>query len=250
MSASPSHNSAAVWASAGVTDVGLCRAHNEDALLDRCDLGLWAVADGMGGHERGEVASALLCDGLARVQGDLPLADAVDSVDDVVDDINRQLVAMAATLPGGGIIGSTLVALIARGEFAACVWAGDSRLYRLRNGQLEQMSEDHSLHAQMRARGKEEEPSMSNVITRAVGASAELYLDVDLLELRAHDRYLLCSDGLCNELNPEVLARLLGDGTSAEAARHLVDSARRCGGRDNITAVVADYSPPERRPAT
>jgi protein phosphatase len=229
------------WASAGVTDVGLHRAHNEDALLDRSDLGLWVVADGMGGHERGEVASAMLCEGLASVPADADLAEAVDAIDDLVEDINARLLDMGAALPGGGIVGSTLVMLVARGEFAVFMWAGDSRVYLLRENRLSLLSEDHSLHTQQHARGEPTDPSTSNVITRAVGASSALHLDLDLLRLQERDRFLLCSDGLCNEVNDGRLMELLLHGSAAEAAHRLVESARESGGHDNITALVADY---------
>lgn len=229
------------WSSCGVTDTGLHRSHNEDALLDRSDLCLWAVADGMGGHERGEVASAMLCQGLAAVSPDASLASLVDSIDDVVDSVNGQLVAMGAGLPGGGIVGSTLVVMVACGDFAVCLWAGDSRLYRLRQGTLSLLSEDHSLYSQLRMEGMADESSASNVITRAVGASDMLCLDMDIFVLQPHDRYMLCSDGLYNELDDNTLYRLLNDGSAYEAAHRLVSAARDNGGHDNITAVVADY---------
>lgn len=232
---------AARWFSAGVTDVGLHRAHNEDALLDRRDIGLWAVADGMGGHERGEVASSMLCEGLAALPADLSLADAVDAVEDVVIAVNERLVTLGRSLVGSGIVGSTLIALIAREAFAACLWAGDSRLYLLRDGRLRLLSEDHSLQAQMHALGEAPDPAVSNVITRAVGASEQLFLDVDLFALQPRDRFLLCSDGLSNELDSAALEQLLAVGDPCESARRLVESARLSGGHDNITALVADY---------
>jgi len=221
--------------------VGLHRAHNEDALLDRSDLGLWVVADGMGGHERGEVASAMLCEELASISGDSSLAEAVDTIDDIVEDINQRLLAMGSALPGGGIVGSTLVTLVARHDFAACLWAGDSRLYLLRDGRLVLLSEDHSLHARQIALGQAVDPGVANVITRAVGASPELFLDVDLFQLQARDRFLLCSDGLCNELDHGTLMEHLADGSAGDVARRLIDAARHSGGRDNITALVVDY---------
>ncbi|MEM6483552.1 MAG: protein phosphatase 2C domain-containing protein [Pseudomonadota bacterium] len=236
---------ASAWQSAGVTDMGLRRQHNEDAFLDSPDSQLWAVADGMGGHDRGELASAMVCEALGRIRGD-SLLDVVDAADDAISSVNTQLLDIASELAtekgGTGLIGCTVVALIAREPLAVCLWAGDSRIYRLRGRVLEQVTEDHSLAAESASASSDSPPVSRNVITRAVGASAELVLDVESLDLQSGDRFLLCSDGLTNELSDEYLRQALSnDSASAVVARQLVDAANHAGGRDNVSALVVDY---------
>lgn len=229
------------WRCAGITDVGKLRKHNEDALLNRADLGLWVVADGMGGHQRGEVASALLCAELARIPGNLSLAGAVDAIDERTLEVNARLVAMAAEMDEGAVIGCTLVAMVARGAFCACLWAGDSRLYRLRQGQLYLLSEDHSPNSHYGSAGDTVTSVKSNFITRAVGADSSLHLDVDCFALEVRDRFLLCSDGLSDEISDSGISTLLAGGDCDESAERLVAEALRNGGRDNVTAVILDY---------
>jgi serine/threonine protein phosphatase PrpC len=133
--------------------------------------------------------------------------------------------------------------MLARGNTGVCLWAGDSRLYRLREGQLTQMSEDHSQINEMIAKGlltREEAKRhpAGNVITRAVGALDTLYLDVTVFELRAGDVYLLCSDGLYGAVNEERITQRLADGTVDAAAQGLIDDALAARARDNVTVVA------------
>ena len=234
--------SSGCWESAAATDVGQVRKLNEDAYLDRPDLGIWAVADGMGGHESGEVASAMLCSSLAELPHSCSLADAVDFVDSCVERVNRDLVAMAVERDTGGVIGSTLVALVARGEHAVFLWAGDSRLYRRRNGQLQQLTDDHSLVEESRGRVPESTHINSNIITRAVGADREIILEVERMLLLDGDRFLLCSDGLNRDMDDSDIAGLLDPGLPAAVSSALVAKAVAAGGGDNITALVAQYT--------
>lgn len=229
------------WNSAAVTDVGQVRQLNEDAFLDRPDLGLWAVADGMGGHSSGDVASDMLCTALSALPPHCPLSAAVDFIDSCAEKVNDQLLTMASERNAGGVIGCTLVALVARGPHAVFLWAGDSRLYRLRDGQLEQLTDDHSLVEE--ARGRVADPSQinSNIITRAVGADQQLVLELESALLEEGDRFLLCSDGLNRDLDDAGIARLMAVGVPASASAGLVAQAVRAGGGDNITALIADY---------
>ncbi len=239
------------WQSAGASDTGLVREHNEDSLLDRPDLGLWVVADGMGGHSSGDFASQTLCSELSKLPGHLTLADAVDFVDDTCLLINEQLVNLANQRGGGTVIGTTVVALVARQSTAICLWAGDSRLYRLRGGTIEQISQDHSYLSQPE---QEEHPEIAathgHIITRAVGAATDLHLDLEAVQLAEGDRYLLCSDGLTNELNLENLQQTLAQGSAEECCQRLVQQAVTAGGRDNATALVADFGQLRREQAT
>ena len=229
------------WDSAAVSDVGQVRQLNEDAYLDRPDLGLWAVADGMGGHSSGDVASDMLCTTLAGLPADCELSEAVQFIDDSVEQVNSDLVALADRRGSGGVIGCTLVALVARGPHAVFLWAGDSRLYRLREGALAQLTDDHSLVEESRSMLADTSAINSNIITRAVGADHSLVLELEGLHLRGGDRFLLCSDGLNRDIDDPDIAGLLGGGAPALVSQTLVDTAVRAGGHDNVTALVADY---------
>lgn len=218
------------WVSAGSTDVGMVRRQNQDCFLNRPDLRIWIVADGMGGHERGDIASQMLCGAFDQIPREGSLASVVDYIDDRVLEVNNKLLNLFLSTDINSIVGSTIVVLVARGPYAVCLWAGDSRLYRLRGTSMVQLTDDHSLVEQ------------SNVITRAVGAGEDLILDIDAYELREGDRFLLCSDGLNKELDDREISRLLSSvKCSTACSKKLVENARNAGGTDNITAVVADY---------
>lgn len=238
--------------SAGWTHVGR-RSHNEDAWRARADLGLFVVADGLGGYEGGEVASQCVVEAFSgfceRVTKD-PEATWPHRPrrghcreEDLL--LNCTLLAQRAVLSRrvGQLreMGSTVVALALGARSAAVAHVGDSRLYRLRDGRLEALTRDHSILEEMREAGVETpgrgESPYGHVITRALGTrNAEP--TVRRLEVRAGDVYLLCSDGLYEPLGPERLASRLGQGRAAEVAEQLVQEAYAAGGRDNITALV------------
>lgn len=234
------------WNSAARTDPGARRAHNEDAVLDRAGIGLWCVADGMGGHEAGDVASAAVVDDLRGLHLDPDPADAIDQVDETLMAVNDRLRAWSASELDGRTLGATVVVLLARGALGACLWAGDSRLFRWRGGELQQLSTDHSEVQQLLdsglidAREADHHPRAS-VITRAVGATEQLHADTVLFSVAPGDRFLLCSDGLYNELPFDELERHLADSAGPErVARTLLDAALERGARDNVSVVVAD----------
>ena len=167
------------------TDVGMVRQHNEDAFLARPDLGIWAVADGMGGHSAGDLASEMIVGRLGELHYQPRLGLAVDEVETVLEEINSTLRSLAISR-AAATIGSTVVTLLIRGAHAVCLWAGDSRLYRLRDAQLEQLTQDHTLVADLVARGalgaeQAANHPQSNLVTRAVGAVEGLKLDLDIL---------------------------------------------------------------------
>jgi serine/threonine protein phosphatase PrpC len=202
------------------------------------------VADGMGGHEAGEVASQLLVNGLTALELPADLARARDVLEAAIQRCHREVIDYARRHHRGQTVGSTVVAMLAAGSAAVCVWAGDSRLYRVRDGQLQQLTEDHSYVAELLRQGAltPEEASRhpsSNIITRAVGAATELVLDVTEFEVRPADTYLLCSDGLYNETSPEELLQALSAGDLWLSSVQLLQQSLAREARDNITFVAA-----------
>lgn len=231
------------WESHALTHQGAVRTMNEDALLARPKDGFWAVADGMGGHDAGEVASNMITGSLEKIPCNVPLPDLVDSLEDSLLDVHQRIRQYSRAQCDGRTVGSTVVSMLVRGELGVCMWAGDSRLYRLRDNRLEQISEDHSQINEMIARGllrREEARNhpASNVITRAVGAMETLYLDMTLFELRPGDIYLLCSDGLYGAVPQDMIVQRLQEPSVDQCAQHLIDDALHNGARDNVTVVA------------
>lgn len=240
MTDSPTH---AHWVSHGITNIGAVRKINEDAFLDRADLGVWAVADGMGGHAAGDVASQTVVERLEQLPGNSKLSTLLDAAEDRLYEANRKLLTLAMHQKER-TIGSTVVALLARGRYAACVWAGDSRLYRIRGRSIEQMMQDHAMIEELVASGmitRAEAAShpQANRITRAIGAMPGLFLDVELFALEAGDIYLLCSDGLYKELDDQEIARTLGG--DVHAVDRLIMFALERGAHDNVTVVAVQF---------
>lgn len=227
------------WTSAARTDVGLVRSRNEDACLDEPQRGLWAVADGMGGHAFGDVASGAVVAALAGMPASSSLAEAIETTRVRLEQVNTMLRTQAQTRQVH-VIGSTVVVLLARGAEVACLWAGDSRIYLYRHGRLQQLTRDHSQLEALRARGDEIAASIAspNMITRAVGAADTIAFDMANLSARDGDIFLLCSDGLSTPVGEDAIAAALAPGDPARAAQELVQLALASGGRDNITVVV------------
>ena len=229
---------------AGATDVGLVRAHNEDNYLT--DDRLFAVADGVGGHKAGEVASQTAVDTLKREFSE----PTTEGLIDAVKTANRTVWDLAEANPDQRGMGTTLtaVALVEEEgeERLAVINVGDSRAYLLQHGELEQLTEDHSLVEQLVREGQltPEEAQVHpqrSIITRALGLDPEV--DVDSWELTPYkgDRILLCSDGLTNEVSDGQIASTLRTVSDPqEAAHQLVQEARDHGGSDNITCVIID----------
>jgi len=229
-----------LWTSVGRTDVGLVRKRNEDAHLVHPRYDLWAVADGMGGHAFGDFASSAVVDALAGLPPPANLADFIALARDRLERVNESLRLEARTrlVP---VIGSTVVALYACGSEAACLWAGDSRIYLFRQGRLQQLTRDHSQLEALKDSGVDLTVTAAspNMITRAVGAADTIEFDVTTLPVRDGDVFLLCSDGLSTPVDEAAIAATLAPGDCARAASELIALALANGGRDNITVVVA-----------
>ncbi|MFO0603844.1 MAG: protein phosphatase 2C domain-containing protein [Polyangiales bacterium] len=230
------------------------RSNNEDAFLAEPSLGLFAVADGMGGYEGGEVASGLAITAMRGFYKRLARDDNATwpfGLDPSLGlDENALAVAMrvadaeVSSQKRGRLssMGSTVAAVAVRGGHVAIGHVGDSRVYRLRDGALAQLTRDHSLYEEMRATGMELPPRErfphANVITRALGMCARQGPEVSGEALRAGDVYLLCTDGLLETLDEARIGEVLASGDPEAACEDLVTEAFERGARDNITAVV------------
>lgn len=224
------------------THVGLRRKINEDSVFADPDRGLWAVADGMGGHDAGEIASTMVVDALRC----LPAAADIDALAaqavDALGQVNRELINLARS-GGQRTIGTTVVGLaVANGSYR-CFWAGDSRAYRLRDGEIERVSRDHSLvqnlvDAGMLKPEEAESHENANLITRAVGAAETIEVEVVSGDARPGDRFLLASDGLTRVVRDDELAAELGRGALAQAADNLIETVLARGAPDNVSLVI------------
>ena len=232
------------WNSRGITNVGSVRKNNEDAFLHRPDLGVWVVADGMGGHAAGDVASGMVVEQLTQLPPNGGLPEMIDTAEDGLLEVNRKLLTLAVDQKER-TIGTTAVVLVVRGRFAACLWAGDSRLYRIRGKQIEQLTQDHAMVEDLIESGllsREEAAShpQANRITRAIGAMPGLFVDVELFAPKAGDIYLLCSDGLYKEMSDEDICKTLKG--NEQAVDKLIELALDRHARDNVTVVAVKFA--------
>ncbi|MDD5629368.1 MAG: Stp1/IreP family PP2C-type Ser/Thr phosphatase [Elusimicrobia bacterium] len=252
-----------VWEFSGRTDAGCVRSNNEDSFGIDADLGLLVVADGMGGHNSGEVASELVVstvrDEARRVLGgpassEPEPGDGVPSarcrrLEGFIKTANTLIYGKGRAFPKDAGMGTTVVAVLADGKSLSVAHVGDSRLYLFRGGVLTQLTEDHSLVGDQLRRGlitpeAAAHSALQNILTRAVGAEPEVLVDVAEHAVRPGDVLLLATDGLDKMVSDAELARVLARGLSPyEAADRLVDMARQAGGTDNITVVCGRLGP-------
>jgi type VI secretion system protein ImpM len=221
--------------SAGASDVGRVRTVNQDSMLERTDAGLWAVADGLGGHQNGEVASQMVCDALADFVPPASFEQLIASAGDRLREVNDYLARAAARSNQPVLSGSTVVTLMVRGTRCAVLWAGDSRVYRARDGRLEQLTRDHSLVPEPQGL-----TSQSNVVTRAIGGEATLTLDVARDRVRAGDRFLLCSDGLTRIVPDAQIQHWMRHQDIQASVEGLIDATLAAGAPDNVTALIVE----------
>jgi serine/threonine-protein phosphatase Stp1 len=232
------------WRSAARTDTGKVRARNEDAFLALPEQGLWVVADGMGGHQNGALASRLIVEQLAELpQGDLQ--QRLGELRQALHRLNHRLgqeLTVTADRPDT-VIGSTVVALLLDGDRAACVWAGDSRCYLWRGARLYQLSRDHSLVQQLideqgLAPQEAARHPAAHALTRAIGASETQQLDNHELDVLPGDVFLLCSDGLYQGVSADELGACLNLPSPHLAVERLFQRVLDGPARDNLSAVV------------
>ncbi len=227
------------YSSAGLTDTGRVRPTNQDAYLARDGACLWVVADGMGGHRDGDVASRMVCEALQGFEPSAKLEGSIDTLRRRTGEVNARLYAAAVRAINPIQSGTTVVMMVAHGTSCAILWAGDSRAYRLRDHTLVQLTTDHTWAAELQLADALAEEA-DHAITRAVGGEATLQLDTRRDRVRLGDRYLLCSDGLTRELSSARITQLLGTGSVDEAAKALIDATLAHGAHDNVTVIVVD----------
>ena len=225
------------------TDVGLRRKVNEDSLLVRTERGLWAVADGMGGHDAGDVASSSVTASLLELPDAENLDELVESAVAALKQVNQDLIVLAGAKGTDKSIGSTVVGLaIANGQFR-CFWAGDSRGYRIRDRQIVQLTRDHSLVQDLVDSGMLQPDEAidhpnSNIITRAVGVAEELRVDTVSGDVQRGDQFFLATDGVTRLISDEELAAELSSNPPAHAARNLIETVLARGAPDNASLII------------
>jgi len=231
------------WFSCAATELGHVRKVNEDSYLDSREQSLWVVADGMGGHSRGDRASQCVIENLYE------FVEAADAQKNLEDLLKRLAAANDACrqASAGQVMGSTVAVLYLHKDTAYLLWAGDSRIYRNRQGEFSQLTDDHSLVQELHRLGEltaeeaENHPS-SNVITRAVGVADKIDIQVRKVDLQPGDRFLVCSDGLFKDVKPSEIEANLAAPAPRQALEKLVALALRRGGTDNVTGIVVQVA--------
>ncbi len=228
----------------GLTEIGKVRKHNEDAIGLYDDAQIWVVADGMGGHEAGDYASQRIVEAIQEIAPG-GLLERVEAMENTLQMVNTELVEKAKA-NGGKTIGSTVIACVADTQHAVIAWAGDSRAYLFRAGELEQINEDHSFVGELVRAGTitEEEAEAhpaANVVTRAVGGDTRLCVDYQYEELRPGDRIMLCSDGVSKEISASTIADLLGSTADPKQACDEISAAVFAArASDNLSVIVIE----------
>lgn len=235
------------WNTSSDTNVGMVRKVNEDSIMSNTEVGLWAVADGMGGYEAGDVASNMIVKSLADIETHQNLSLFVDAIEDKIIDVNNRILEYSEIMHDGRILGSTIVSLLIKGQVGVCLWAGDSRLYLLRNNQLQQLSRDHSHVQDLIDQGSItldealNHPD-ANVITRAVGTSEELCVDIRAFNVQVGDTFLLCSDGLYNSVDEDDIEYHMQSHDVDNAVKLMIVKALENGAPDNVSVVLVKSS--------
>jgi protein phosphatase len=229
----------------GRTDPGKVRRCNEDAILLRDDAGLWAVADGLGGHSAGDYASGLIVERLAALRRPDDLCDFVDAIEDVLEDVNAELLRVAESR-GGDLIGSTVVVLVHDGDVALCGWVGDSRGYCFDQRRLRQITVDHVHGARDDithfAGSQTQGQPPAGALTRAVGAQPLLFVDWTIAGSGDDTTFVLCTDGVNKEIGDEELDLECGRARDPQAlVRRLFELALSRAARDNVSAIAVQF---------
>lgn len=228
--------------SAGRTETGKVRKHNEDAILVRDDVGLWVVADGLGGHTAGDYASSMIVERLGALTRPGSIFDFTEAIEDCLAQVNADLRLHAAER-SADLVGSTVVVIIHTPDFMLCGWVGDSRGYCFEDNCLRQITSDHvndSRDSATSGDGEAEAPKAgAEALTRAVGAEDSLFMDWVVAPNRSEVQFLLCSDGINKEISDaELEAEFQRNLAPTELLDGLFDLALSRGARDNVSAVI------------
>jgi len=231
------------YSSAQFTHTGAVRDHNEDAYVAFPEDGLWVVADGMGGHQAGEVASRLICDTVCSERQRHGSSMSVDDLEQAIYLANQRIRKYGDEQLPGATLGSTMVALKITDDRYNILWIGDSRAYLLRESRLQRLSKDHSQVADLVEQGvlSEEEAEshpLANVITRALGVETDPAIDSVEGKVLPGDRFLLCTDGISREFEREELEQFLMEEPIDDINQALRHAALVKGCRDNITSII------------
>ncbi|MFA6967321.1 PP2C family serine/threonine-protein phosphatase [Bosea sp. (in: a-proteobacteria)] len=234
-----------------ISHVGRVRSANEDNLVVRPEFGVWAVADGMGGHENGALASATVAAAIERIGAAQSAPDLLARLEDGVLQANAEL-RQRINDNGGAPMGSTLAVLLVHERHFACVWSGDSRIYLVRAGQITQMSRDHTEVQDMVERGvltpdEAKRSPRRHVITRAIGVHDTPELDLDSGEIAGDDVFVLCSDGLTEHVQDDEILLAVGEAGAQEACDALLALTLQRGARDNVTVIIVRYHEDDSR---
>jgi serine/threonine protein phosphatase PrpC len=222
---------------------GIVRKRNEDGYLVQPDIGVWAVADGMGGHDSGHIASATVIRSLQSIGYAASAPDLLARFEDRVFRANTRLKEMARD-KGGVTIGATIAALLAFDSYYACIWCGDARVYLARAGAISQLSRDHTAAQELVEKGilSPDEARRwpgRNVVTRAIGAHDDAELEIEHGVLQAGDAFVICSDGLTTHVEDGEILQHVAGRIPQEACDALVALTLQRGGTDNVTVLVA-----------
>jgi serine/threonine protein phosphatase Stp1 len=236
------------WSSASSSITGNVRKINEDSCLDMPAVGLWVVADGMGGHNAGDVASRMITESLAMVRPQPRPSSVIDDVENRLLAVNNTLYRRSVDVPDAGLSGSTVAVLLVFDRYTVSMWAGDSRVYRSRGTVLEQITTDHSEMQENSISGITNGgiaggaiEAAQNVITRAVGGTDQLHVDIELRELQNGDHYLICSDGLYKELNEAQIGQYLSTYEPRAACKAMIEHAQKGDCIDNVTVATVQF---------
>jgi protein phosphatase len=229
------------------THVGKVRQRNEDSYLTRPETGIWAVADGMGGHEAGDLASQTVIEALKSIQAPASASELLSSCKSRIFDANTRLKEIGLQR-GGVIIGTTVTVLLTFDGYFACVWSGDSRMYIVREGKISQVSRDHTEVQDLLMNGiitPEEAETWGgrNVITRAIGVNDAPELEVSTGVLHPDDVFVICTDGLTRHVADDELLQCASTHVSQQACDHLILLTLERGADDNVTVVVVRCKP-------
>lgn len=229
--------------SAGGSDVGRVRAINEDSFLARPEAGFWMVADGMGGHDAGDLASRTVMQALDNVRPAASAPDLLAALEGAVIEANAALRRAARARGDGAMIGCTLALLVIYDGAYACLWSGDSRIYLVRRNMISQITRDHTEAQELVDRGtltpqEAESWPRRNVVTRAIGVSDEPELDMVQGRVEDGDTFVICSDGLTAHVSDDEIGGMSAVRPLAKAVDRMISTTLDRGARDNVTVII------------